>query len=55
MKKSLLSIVFAACASFLFAQQDIQLTQWQFERMSFNPALAGASGNYNFFSITTRT
>jgi type IX secretion system PorP/SprF family membrane protein len=51
MKKSLLSIVFASCVSLLFAQQDIQLTQWQFERLSFNPAMAGASGNYNFFSI----
>jgi len=51
MKKSLLSTVLDAFSTMLFAQQDIQLTQWQFERMSFNPALAGASGNYNFFSI----
>lgn len=41
MKKLLLICATAALTTISFAQQDIQLTQWQFDRVSFNPAVAG--------------
>ncbi|MFN0032857.1 MAG: PorP/SprF family type IX secretion system membrane protein [Flavobacteriales bacterium] len=41
MKKSLLVVVLASVSQILQAQQDPQLTQWQYDRVSFNPAAAG--------------
>lgn len=41
MKKLILAIATSTLSVFSFAQQDIQLTQWQFDRLSFNPAVAG--------------
>lgn len=41
MKKLLLVCATAALTTLSYAQQDIQLTQWQFDRLSFNPAVAG--------------
>ncbi len=41
MKKFLLVCATAALTTLSYAQQDIQLTQWQFDRLSFNPAVAG--------------
>ncbi len=41
MKKSLLLITLATSSLFVQAQQDPQLTMWQYDRVSFNPAAAG--------------
>lgn len=41
MKKLLLACATAALTTLSYSQQDIQLTQWQFDRLSFNPAVAG--------------
>ncbi len=41
MKKLLLVCATTAITTLACAQQDIQLTQWQFDRVSFNPAVAG--------------
>lgn len=41
MKKLLLVCISAALTTLGFSQQDLQLTQWQFDRVSFNPAVAG--------------
>ncbi len=44
MKKSLLALLLASFTLIVQAQQDPQLTQWQFDRVSFNPAASGMSG-----------
>jgi len=41
MKKLLLVCATAALTTLSYSQQDMQLTQWQFDRLSFNPAVAG--------------
>lgn len=41
MKKHLLFVFFAAFSALANAQQDPQLTNWMFDRLSFNPAAAG--------------
>lgn len=47
MKKSLLLALFAITTLFAQAQQDPQLTMWQFDRVSFNPAAVGMNGMHN--------
>lgn len=41
MKKFLLSFALATLTFVVFAQQDPQYTQWQFDRQSFNPSIVG--------------
>jgi len=41
MKKILLSFAFATLTLISFSQQDPQFTQFQYDRLSFNPAVAG--------------
>ncbi|MDZ4752309.1 MAG: type IX secretion system membrane protein PorP/SprF [Flavobacteriales bacterium] len=41
MRKVLLSTVFATLTIISFGQQDPQFTNWMFDRLSFNPAVAG--------------
>jgi type IX secretion system PorP/SprF family membrane protein len=47
MKKSLLLVLLAIVTLIGKAQQDPQLTMWQFDRVSFNPAASGMNGMHN--------
>lgn len=45
MRRHVTAVVFAMVGSIAFAQQDPQYTQYMFDRLSVNPAVAGLSGN----------
>jgi len=44
MKRVLLSVLVLTLVTGLKAQQDPQFTQWMYDKLSFNPAVAGTSG-----------
>jgi type IX secretion system PorP/SprF family membrane protein len=47
MKKIILSVILATLTLITVAQQDPQYTQWQFDRLSVNPAFSGFDRNHN--------
>jgi type IX secretion system PorP/SprF family membrane protein len=51
MKKILLSGILAALTLISVAQQDPQYTQWQFDRLSVNPAFSGIDRNHSIFAL----
>ncbi len=51
MKRILLSISFLFSALIGFAQQDPQFTMWQYDRLSFNPAMSGFDRMHNITAI----
>ncbi len=51
MKKIVLSVILATLTIVSVAQQDPQYTQWQFDRVSVNPAFSGIDRNHSIFAL----
>lgn len=51
MKRIIFNVLLVGCGFAVYGQQDFQLTHYMFDRLSFNPAVAGTDGKLCFTGI----